>query len=163
MYSPDAILRCSEGIRRGAEVDPTEFASTHGEIVREGLHALPHFGHPTLLSRSDDTRSAEAVCWFEVTELRQQQRLKAAVGIRTNDAQTRIGWTTLAAQVRDWSYADGYLHSLADYAWMRGSEPARPRALIDASYFRQYWRPQTTFTTLADARFVCQMTAQIVE
>jgi hypothetical protein len=49
MHSPDAILRSSEGIRRGVEVDPTEFASAHGEIVREGLHALPRFVHPTLV------------------------------------------------------------------------------------------------------------------
>jgi hypothetical protein len=80
-----------------------------------------------------------------------------AIGITTGGEQPRIGWATLAAHVQDWSYADGYLHSLADYPWMRLSAAAPARALIDASYLRQYWRSPVNFISLPGASFVCQM------
>jgi hypothetical protein len=63
----------------------------------------------------------------------------------------------LAARVEPWSYRDGLLHSVADYPWMRTTEPARARALLDASYFRRHWRASVKFSALQDARFSCQM------
>jgi hypothetical protein len=69
----------------------------------------------------------------------------------------RIGWCTLASHVETWSYGDGLLQSLADYPWMRRAEPAMARTLLDASYFRRYWREPVKFTTLPDARFSCHM------
>jgi DNA-binding transcriptional LysR family regulator len=59
-----------------------------------------------------------------------------------------VGWCTLAARVESWSYRDGLLQSLADYPWMRNGTPSPARALLDAGYFRRYWRAPVTFHTL---------------
>jgi hypothetical protein len=100
---------------------------------------------------------AESVAWFEVTETREHRKLIAALGLRTLAGERRVGWCTLATRVETWSYAGGLLQSLADYPWMRQTEPAMARALLDASYFRRYWRAPVKFTTLPDARFSCHM------
>jgi hypothetical protein len=42
---------------------------------------------------------------------------------------------------------------------MRRAEPARPRALLDAGYFRRYWRASVRFSSLPEARFGCHMSA----
>ncbi|MBS0420967.1 MAG: hypothetical protein JSR66_24865 [Proteobacteria bacterium] len=92
-----------------------------------------------------------------MTETRERRRIFTALGIQATGGGPRVGWATLAPKIHDWSYADGYLHSLADYPWMRVSNLPRARALIDASYLRQYWRPPVSFSSLPDARFICQM------
>jgi hypothetical protein len=158
MHASDAIVRCAEGIMPAAEIDCREFARAHREISLQGRDALPRFARPVLLQAAPErTDAAETVAWFEVAETREQQRLFAALGLRKTDGMPRIGWATLAARVEDWSYRDGLLHSLADYAWMRMAEPARARALIDASYFRRHWRSPVKFSSLPGASFGCQM------
>jgi hypothetical protein len=101
--------------------------------------------------------SAESIAWFEVTETHAHERLVAALGLRTRKGARRSGWCTLAPDIKPWPYPDGLLQSLADYPWMRTTEPALARALIDASYFRHHWRAPVNFSTLPDARFSCQM------
>jgi hypothetical protein len=157
LHADDALVRSSEGLKQACEIPPGDFAAAHREINLQFREALPQYAKPALVRITEDPGAREAVCWFELSEARQQQRVFAALGLRTAEGQPRIGWATLTPQVKEWSYRDGYLHSIADYPWMRVSEPARARALIDASYFRQYWRSPTKFSSLPDARFICQM------
>jgi hypothetical protein len=159
MHAPDAIVRCGESVGRAEEADCNAFATAHREIGLQWADALPRFAQPTLLRQSDDANKDATVAWFEITETRDRRKLVAALGIKTQDGLPRIGWATLASRLHNWSYAEGYLQCLADYPWMRVSEPARARALIDASYFRQHWRSPVKFSSLPDARFSCQMSA----
>ncbi len=151
LHSPDAIVRHAQGLGPAAQIDRDEFARAHRETCVSGAASLPHFRTPLLLLRKGD------VVWFELTEARGQQGLVAAVGLAALDGAPRIGWATLASQVEDWSYRDGLLRSLADYAWMRTPQAAQARALIDAAYFRLYRRDPVSFISLPDARFSCQM------
>jgi hypothetical protein len=173
LHAPDAALRLGDGIRPAAAVEPTTFALTHREISLRGREVLPRFGKVRLLpglggsaavapvageSVAAERVVAESVVWFEVTELREERRLIAAVGLRAGQGdEPRIGWCTLADRVESWSYQDGLLQTLADYPWMRKVEPTPARALLDAGYFRRYWRAPLKFNTLPDARFSCQM------
>ena len=157
LHTPDAIVRCTEGARPAGETDCNEFSATHREIVTQHANALPSFTNPVYLKVSGEAQGNQTVSWFELTESRTQRIVIAALGIRVIDNAARIGWATLNESVRNWSYADGYLHSIADYPWMRLSEPAHARALIDASYFRLYWRSSVKLTSLPSARFGCQM------
>ena len=157
LHSPDAAVRRDTGIGPAAETDPAGFALAHREISLRGQDVLPKFNVAALLNAPVDPAAQESVAWFEVTEIREQRRLVAALGLRTVEGTQRIGWCTFAAGVERWSYRDGLLQSLADYPWMRKTEPARSRALLDASYFRRYWRAPLKFTTLPGARFSCQM------
>ncbi len=159
MHTPDALVRCSQGLRRAVEVQASEFALAHRDINVQSKDALPRFTNPVLVKKTEDPSNSAFLCWFEVLEARQQQRLIAAVGIRAHEGRARIGWAAFAREIKEWSYADGFLYSLADYAWMRVSEPAPARALIDASYFRQYWQSPVKLSFLPDARFVCQMSS----
>lgn len=158
MHAGDAIVRHSEDLRPAILVDRADFARTHREISIRGRDALPQFDRPTFLS-AGSAISNDSVAWFEVIETREQRKLIAALGVKTVEGADRIGWVTFAPRVQDWTYRDGLLQSLADYAWMRTDEPARARVLLDASYFRLFWRPQVKFTTLPEARFSCQMSA----
>jgi hypothetical protein len=158
LHTPDAIVPCTGGVKPAREIDCDTFAALHSEIAAQGASSLPYFAKPVCLHVSDDdAHSGQTVSWFEVTETRTQRKVTAALGSRVVDGTPLIGWATLNEGVRNWSYADGYLHSIADYPWMRLSEPAHARALIDASYFRLYWRSSVKLTSLPNARFSCQM------
>jgi hypothetical protein len=158
LHSSDAIVRCADGMISAAEIDCREFAHAHREISLRGREALPRFARPVFLQAvPGGTDADETVAWFEIAEIREERQLVAALGLRTIEGMPRIGWATLTPRVEDWSYRDGLLHSLADYAWMQMTEPARARALIDASYFRYHWRSSVKFSSLPDASFGCQM------
>jgi hypothetical protein len=161
MHTPDAVLRCTRGMRRAVESDCNEFAATHREISQKFADALPRFYSPVLLHRSDKGDTGETVVWFELVESREQRPLTGALGVKTTAGTPRIGWATLAPKIQQWSYSDGYLHSLADYPWMQLSmqrpEPISARAMIEARYFRQHWRSPVKLSSLPDARFSCQM------
>ena len=157
MHAADAPVRNAHGVRLAADVDLASFGRTHREISLRGQDILPKFSRPALLQASGDPDAAETVAWFELTEMREQRSLVAALGLRLQADRRRIGWCTLAARVESWSYRDGLLQSLSDYPWMRKAEPASARALLDASHFRRYWRAPVKFNTLPDARFSCQM------
>jgi hypothetical protein len=147
LHADDALVRYPEGVGPAVDIDPALFAATHRELSLQGQEALPRFQRAALL------KAGENVTWFEVMETREQRRLVLALGVRDG----RIGWCTLAPRVEDWSYRDGLLHSVAEYPWMRTTEPARARVLLEASYFRQHWRSPVKFSTLPNARFSCQM------
>lgn len=157
MHASDAAVRHGDAIGRAADVDCGRFSRVHREINVRGRDALPILSRPALLQAPMNSNDVESVAWFEVTETRECRKLIAALGLQTRAGVRRIGWCTLAARVETWSYADGLLQSLADYPWMRQAEPATARALMDASYFRRYWRAPIKFTTLPDARFSCHM------
>jgi hypothetical protein len=145
------------------EIAQDSFARRHRELNLEGQDALPKFSRGTLLSAPADLSApaeadtGEIVAWFEVREEREQRPLIAALGLRTEAGTLRVGWCTLASRVESWSYRDGLLRSAADYGWMRATEPARARTLLDASYFRLHWRSPVKISTLPGARFSCQM------
>jgi hypothetical protein len=147
LHSDDALVRYPEGVGAAADIDRSQFAATHRALSLQGQDALPRFHRASLLT------AAASVTWFEVIETREQRQFILALGTR----EGRVGWSTLAARVKDWSYREGLLHSVADYPWMRTTEPARARALLEASYFRQHWRSPVRFSTLPNARFSCQM------
>jgi hypothetical protein len=157
MHASNAAVRYASAIRRASDVDCESFSRAHREINVHGRDILPSFGSPALLQAPLNFSDVESVAWFEVTETRESRKLIAALGLRTQAGVRRIGWCTLATRVETWSYGDGLLQSLADYPWMRRAEPAMARALLDASYFRRYWREPVTFTALPDARFGCHM------
>ncbi len=114
---------------------------------------------PLFYTLAADAATGESVAWFQVAEAREQHSFPVAVGFVTTPRGQRIGWCTLAPQVKPWSYRDGLLHSVANYPWMRNGTPVPARGLLDASYFRHYWRAPVTFHTLPDARFSCMMSA----
>lgn len=148
-HAQSAAIRCGEGIRPAAEVDPAVFAAMHREISAQGKGLLPAFRRHALLAISDD----EAVAWFQVTEERGNLSVPVAVGF----VGQSIGWCTVSPQVKNWSYQDGLLQSLGNYPWMRNGFPTTPRSILDASFFRYYWRAPLTFQTLPEARFSCMM------
>ena len=158
MHASDAAVRHASAIRRAADVDGVSFGRAHRELNVRGRDILPKLSRPALLQGPLNASDVESVAWFEVTETRERLKLIAALGLRMQAGMRRIGWCTLASQVETWSYKDGLLQSLADYPWMRRAEPATARALLDAGYFRRYWREPVKFTTLPDARFSCHMT-----
>jgi len=157
MHAADAIVRYPEGSGPARGIERAAFAHAHREINLRGQDSLPRFTCAKRLDVPVDIDAAESVLWFEVIETREQRSLIAALGLKIVDGMPRIGWCTLAARVESWSYGDGALQSVADYPWMRTTEPARARALLDASYFRRHWRASVEFRTLPDARFSCQM------
>ena len=161
LHLPDAPVRDREGVRLAHDVDAAAFAALHRELSLQGVDALPKFASPQLISvrAVQNTRDCggSAVAWFEITETRSHRSVTAALGFGTFEGSLRVGWCTLAARVESWSYRDGLLQSLADYPWMRRREPARARALLDASYFRKHQRSTVPLLTLPDARFSCQM------
>ena len=159
LHLPDAPVRDREGVRLARDADAAAFTALHRELNLHGGDALPKFAAPKLLPRPQAVQIAGdgAIAWFEVTETRTQRSLIAALGFEASADSLRVGWCTLAPRVESWSYRDGLLQSLADYPWMRRREPARARALLDASYFRKYARSAVPFVTLPDARFSCQM------
>jgi hypothetical protein len=157
LHTSDAAVRLGTGIGPAAQIDADSFARAHRDISLSGRDVLPKFSRVALLAAPADPVADETVAWFEVSETREQRSLVAALGLRTIEGTQRIGWCTFAAGIERWSYGEGLLQSLADYPWMRKAEPAKARALLDASYFRRYWRAPVKFTTLPDARFSCQM------
>lgn len=159
MHAPGAAVRHGDGVSPARDIDPAAFAATHREISLRGQDTLPRYDRATLLSVSADCGTGETVAWFEVVEAREQRSVAVAVGFLTMQAEQQIGWCTLAARVEPWSYRGGLLQSLADYPWMRNGTPSPARALLDAGYFRRYWRAPVTFHTLPDARFSCMMSA----
>lgn len=163
IHAPAAFIRYPHGAYSSTlgplqDVDRVAFASAHRELSLQGHNALPRFVCTSLLRAPVETGdAADAVGWFEITETREARSLIVGVGVKTITGMPRIGWCTLATSVQPWSYEEGLLHSVADYPWMRVLEPARARVLLDASYFRLYWRPEVKFTALPDARFSCRM------
>jgi hypothetical protein len=149
LHAPSAAIRSGDGVRAAAEVDPVAFAAVHRDTSLSGHETLPIFRREALLESSDD----ESVAWFQVSEARGNLSLPVAVGF----VDGAIGWCTVSPQVKRWSYQDGLLQSLGDYPWMRNGTPVKPRSMLDASYFRHYWRAPLTFQTLPDARFSCMM------
>lgn len=149
LHAPSAAIRAGEGIRRASEVDPASFAAAHRDISLRGQETLPLLRSEGLLETSDD----KSVAWFQVSEGRGNLSLPVAVGFR----EGAVEWCMASPQVKKWSYQDGLLQSLGNYPWMRNGTPATPRSILDASFFRQYWRAPLTFQTLPDARFSCMM------
>ena len=125
------------------------FAAVHRDISLRGQEMLPAFRREALLETSDDN----TVAWFQVSEARGKLSLPVAVGFMDG----AVAWCVASPQVKSWSYEDGLLQSLGNYPWMRNGTPAAPRAILDASFFRYYWRAPLTFQTLPDARFSCMM------
>ena len=153
LHADDAVVRQPEGVGPLREADRAAFARAHRDLNLRGAGTLPQFTRTAVLpSVSTDS---EAVAWFQVMELREQRALTVGLGLKAVADTWKIGWCTLAAKVEPWSYRDGLLQSVADYPWMRTTEPAR--ALLDASYFRHHRHTAVTFSTLKDARFSCQM------
>lgn len=159
MHAADAPLRHAHGVGRAADIDPIEFASAHRDISLQGGNRLPGFSDPVFLQTTASTDAPESVTWFEVHGDDEARRLPVALGTRTSDGILRVVWCTLADRVESWSFREGLLQALADYPWMRKAEPALPRALLDAAYFRRHWRPPLSFSALPDARFSCRMSA----
>jgi hypothetical protein len=157
MHASDAAVRHGGAIRRATDIDCESFSRAHREINVRGRDILPSFGRPALLQAPLNCSGIDSVAWFEVTETREHRSLIAALGLRMQAGVRRIGWCTLATRIETWPYAEGLLQSLADYPWMRRHKPAMARALLDASYFRRYWREPVEFSALPDARFSCQM------
>ncbi len=156
MHAADAPVRDSAGIAPAERIVAEEFARRHRDISLEGGERLPRFSDPVFLHATADPIASEAVAWFEVSEARQRHSLVVALGTRTVAGAQRVVWCTPAAKREPWSFRDGLLQSLADYPWMRTADPAAPRALLDAGYFRRH--PSTVrFDALPDARFGCQM------
>ncbi|HZT03261.1 MAG TPA: hypothetical protein VFA39_13440 [Steroidobacteraceae bacterium] len=157
MHAADAPVRHAQGLGPAAGIDEVEFARAHRDITLQGMDRLPRFSDPVLLQATADADVPESVSWFEVREGGQARPLVVALGARTMEGVPRIVWCTLADRVESWSFRDGLLQTLADYPWMSKSEPAVPRALLDAGYFRRYWRTPVAFISLPEARFSCQM------
>jgi hypothetical protein len=149
LHAPSAVIRSGDGVRAAAEVDAGEFAATHRDISLRGLDALPRFRREALLELSDDG----SIAWFQVSEARGELSFPVVVGF----AGQAVGWCVVSPQVKRWTYGEGLLQSLANYPWMRNGTPVAPRAMIDASFFRYYWREPLKFQTLPDARFSCMM------
>lgn len=158
LHTSDAPLRGGDGVEVAAKVDPTTFARTHQDISLRGADRLPAFSDPVLLEVHASAEGPESVAWLEVRETRSANQLTVAFGVRTVAGVPGIVWSTLAERVQPWSFRDGLLQALADYPRMRASDPTVPRALLDAAYFRRYWRPPLRLNTLPQARFSCQMT-----
>ena len=114
MHAADAPVRNAQGVRLAADVDLASFGRTHREISLRGQDILPKFSRRALLQTSGDPDATETVAWFELTEMREQRSLVAALGLRPRADIRRIGWCTLAARVESWSYRDGLLQSLSD-------------------------------------------------
>jgi Fe-S-cluster containining protein len=159
LHAPDAALRHGEGLDAAAAIDCAEFARAHREISALGAQRLPRFSEPALLQATGAAEAPQSVGWFEVREAGEGRRLAVALGARVSGGAARIVWCTLAERVESWSFEEGLLQALADYPWMRKDEPARPRALLDAAYFRRYRRAPVRFSSLPEARFSCQMSA----
>lgn len=157
MHAADAPLRHSQGVGPAAGIEEVEFARAHRDISLQGKDRLPMMSDPVLLQATAGADGPESVSWFEVGEIGAARRLVVALGARTTEGVARIVWCTLADRVESWSFGDGLLQTLADYPWMRKSDPAVARALLDAAYFRRYWRTPVEFTSLPEARFSCQM------
>ncbi len=159
LHAADAPVRDGEGIGPAAATDIEHFAAAHLAISQRGADHLPVFGPATFRSAARGENPAESIAWFEVLESRAGRRFFLALGVRTVQGEPRIVWCSPSERILTWSFRDGLLQSLADFPWMRRSEPATPRSLLDAGYFRRYWRSPVTFSTLPDARFSCQMSA----
>lgn len=157
MHAADAPVRHAQGVGPAGGVGEAEFARAHRDISLQGGERLPDFVDPVLLQETASRDAPESIAWFEVRETRDGRRLLVAMGSRMSDGVSRIVWCTLADRVEPWSFGDGLLQTLADYPWMRKAEPAAARSLIDAAYFRRYWRTPIRFSSLPDARFSCQM------
>jgi hypothetical protein len=149
LHAPSAVIRNGDGVRAAAEIDASEFAAAHRENSLRGRDSLPIFRREILLEQSEDS----SLAWFQVSEARGELSVPVAVGFEGS----AIAWCSVSPQVKRWSYRDGLLQSLANYPWMRDGTPVSPRALIDASFFRYYWRQPLKFQTLPDARFSCMM------
>jgi hypothetical protein len=147
LHAPSAAMRYGEGLRAAADIDPFLFGAAHRDRSLAGRDSLPVFRRQALLDSSDE------VAWFQVTDARNELSVPVAVGF----VGDTIGWCTISPQVKRWSYRDGLLQSLANYPWMREGTPATPRAVLDAAFFRYYWRQPLKFQTLPDARFSCMM------
>lgn len=157
MHAADAPLRHARGVKPAAEVDDVEFSRAHRDISLQGGDRLPAFSEPIYLQATASADAPESVAWFEVRETREPRTLVVALGARTANDASQIVWCTLADRVEPWSFRDGLLQTLADYPWMRRAEPAVPRALLDAGYFRRFWRAPIRFSSLPEARFSCNM------
>lgn len=156
LHADEAPLRHAEGVGPAVDVEPDEFARRHSDISVEGGERLPRFSDPALVEVTSDPGASGTVAWFQVSEVRQRRRLSVALGARSVAGAPRIVWCTLTGRREQWSFRDGLLQSLADYPWMRATEPAVSRTLLDAAYLRRYPSP-VEFAALPDARFGCRM------
>jgi hypothetical protein len=157
MHAADAPLRHGRGVKPAAEIDSAGFARAHRDISLQGGDRLPRYSDPGCMQATVSADGAEAVAWVEVRAAEEARRLTVALGARMSQGAAQIVWCTLAGRVEPWSFRQGLLQALADYPWMRRADPAPPRALLDAGYFRRYWRPPIRFTSLPEARFSCNM------
>ena len=157
LHAPEAPVRCGAGIASARSMTAEAFAAAHREVSENGAAQLPRFVAGPL--REHPAAAQERVAWFEVEEQHTQRRLYVALGVRAADEELRVVWCTPSDEILPWSFEDGLLQSLADYPWLRRGEPVAARALLDAGYFRRYWRPPLAISTLPDTRFSCQMSS----
>ena len=157
LHAPDAPMRSGAGIGTAHSLTAEAFAASHRDINRDGAARLPRFTTGPLCQHQVTTQGA--VAWFEVEEIGAQRRLYVALGVRAAAEELRIVWCTPSEKILPWSFEDGLAQSLADYPWLRRGEPVAARALLDAGYFRRYWRPPLAISTLPDARFSCHMSS----
>jgi hypothetical protein len=157
MHAADAPVRHAQGVGPAAGIAEAEFARAHRDISLQGGDRLPAFADAVLLQETASADAPESIAWFEVRQAGETRRLVVAMGSRVTEGVSQIVWCTLADRLEPWSFGDGLLQTLADYPWMRKAEPATARALLDAAYFRRYWRAPLQFSSLPDARFTCQM------
>ena len=157
LYAPEAPVRCGAGIGAACSLTVAAFTAAHHDINQDGAAQLPRFAAGPL--RQLQATGQVAVAWFEVHEHCAQRNVHVALGVRVAAKELRIVWCTLSEQILPWSFEDGLVQSLADYPWLRRGEPVAARALLDAGYFRRYWRPPLAISTLPDARFSCQMSS----
>lgn len=157
LLAPGAIVRAGPELRPAAQVDPGEFARSHAELSQAGRSALPVFASPEPVDAIAFAAGPQSVGWFEVHEQRHARRVTVGVGFEATSEGARIGWCIVTRRAEPWTYRRGYVRALSHYAWMSAEEPARPRGLLDASYFRAYPERTVRFGTLEDARFGCHM------
>lgn len=159
LHSPDAPIRAPTGLALARDVARDEFCRQHRDVTLEAQDLLPHFTRTAYYGVSASEHSAGAIAWFRVLETHTNVSCYVAFGIANYEEGHRVGWCTIAPHISSWSYNDGLLKSLANFAWMRTLSDVRPRTLLDASYRRFHAHDATTFLTLPNARFSCQMSA----
>ena len=157
LHDGSALIPSADTLARAADVERAAYALLHQRLCRDGAAVLPRFQLIEVEAEERAVTGHLAVVWARIRVLQTQQALLAAFGLCLAGGKWRLGWSTLAANVTHWSYAQGLAMSLADFAWMSTDTPARARCFLDAAWFRSHWRAPVSFDTLSDTRFSCQM------
>lgn len=159
LYADEAPVALDGRLLSCCKADKARFTRVHREISVQGAGVLPVFVQAAPLRAHLEADGGRAVVWYRVQELGSDRPVTAALGLRYTTGGWHVGWCLLAPAMRDWSYSEGLLQTLAEYPWMLAGKPALPRCGLDASYFRHFWRPEVRLDTLPGARFSCHMSA----